>query len=50
VKVVDPEGQPASDVEVDIKMDKMQFSRPVNEGGKVSFNVPGGGQGLLRRI
>lgn len=40
VTVVDPEGKPLADVEVNIDTDGSEFPMYTNSKGKVSFNVP----------
>ncbi|MGI9429938.1 MAG: hypothetical protein ACR2NM_14855, partial [Bythopirellula sp.] len=48
VKVVDAEGKPLPDVEVDVKIDSMAFPMPTDDEGMISLNVPGGSNSRLR--
>ncbi len=47
IKVVDPDGKPLADVEVDVNLDNMQFPMPTDEEGLISLNVPSGGNSRL---
>ena len=42
VKVVDDNGKPMADVQVDIKMEGLQFPMPTDEAGMISLNVSAG--------
>ena len=48
VKVVDSDGKPLPDVEVDVKIDSMAFPMPTDDEGIISLNVPGGSNSRLR--
>ena len=48
IKVVDPDGKPVADVEVDVDLDNMQFPMPTDDEGIISLNVPSGPGSRLR--
>ncbi len=48
IKVVDPDGKPLADVEVDVDLDNMQFPMPTDEEGLIALNVPSGASSRLR--
>lgn len=48
VKVLDSDGKPLADVNVDIRIDGTEFPMPTDEEGLLSFNVPSGRKTRMR--
>lgn len=48
VKVVDPEGKPATDATVNVTLDGISFPMPTDDKGMISLNVPSSGNSSLQ--
>lgn len=50
VKVVDPEGEPMTDVDVEVSIDWAAFPMPTDEDGMIGLNVPSSGAELMLSV
>ena len=50
VKVIDPNGQPMTDIEVEISIDGAEFPMEVDDEGILGFNIPEQGTRLVLKV